>query len=261
MTFQVAGLTLGAALILVTIAFGVACLRRRFDTIDGLWGVGFAAIAVVGWWVAPVVDAPGAIGALLTVLWGTRLSLHIYQRNRAKPEDERYVAMLRRARRRPLGRMYFRAYLTQGVVMWFVSAPVQFALHEPATDGMRWLLWPGVLLWTVGFAFESVGDLQLRRFARDPANANSVLERGLWRYTRHPNYFGDACVWWGLYVVACTSWPGVATIASPLLMTWLLARGTGKPMLERDLVRRRPGYADYVARTSGFVPLPPKRSD
>jgi steroid 5-alpha reductase family enzyme len=150
-----------------------------------------------------------------------------------------------------------KVYLTQGAVMWFVSLPVQVACFEPAPLGP--VAWVGVLLWLVGFFFETVGDWQLTRFRNDPASKGQVLDTGLWRYTRHPNYFGDACVWWGLSLVAFTSWPGVLTILSPLLMTWLLAKGTGKPLLEKDMASRRPGYADYVRRTSGFVPLPPRK--
>ena len=117
----------------------------------------------------------------------------------------------------------------------------------------------GAALWAVGFAFETVGDLQLTRFSSDPANRGRVLDTGLWRYTRHPNYFGDACVWWGLSVVAFSAWPGILTVLSPVLMTWLLARGTGKPLLEKDIGSRRPGYREYVERTSGFLPLPPRK--
>jgi steroid 5-alpha reductase family enzyme len=142
--------------------------------------------------------------------------------------------------------------------MWFVSLPVQVAMFEQGEA--NWATWAGVLLWLVGFTFETVGDLQLTRFRNDPAMKGQVLDTGLWRYTRHPNYFGDACVWWGLSLIAFSSWPGVLTILSPLLMTWLLAKGTGKPLLEKDMASRRPGYADYVRRTSGFVPLPPKKS-
>jgi steroid 5-alpha reductase family enzyme len=111
----------------------------------------------------------------------------------------------------------------------------------------------------VGLFFETVGDWQLTRFRNDPATEGQVLDTGLWRFTRHPNYFGDACVWWGISLVAFEVWPGILTLASPVVMTWLLARGTGKPLLEKDIEERRPGYADYVRRTSGFVPLPPRR--
>ncbi|GAB3561838.1 DUF1295 domain-containing protein [Amycolatopsis endophytica] len=233
-----------AALILAT--FAVALRRRRFDTIDSAWGLGFALVAAV-----TLAREGGVPTAVLTLVWGLRLAAHITWRNRRGGEDPRYARM-----RQEPGRIFVRVYLTQGVVLWVVSLPVQVAPHGSPP---LWLTCLGVGVWLVGFVFEAVGDFQLQRFRADPASGGRVLDTGLWRYTRHPNYFGDACAWWGLYLLACHSWPAAATIVSPLIMTALLARGTGKPMLERDLVTRRPGYADYVRRTSGFLPLPPKR--
>ncbi|MEJ7721658.1 MAG: DUF1295 domain-containing protein [Ilumatobacteraceae bacterium] len=116
------------------------------------------------------------------------------------------------------------------------------------------------MIWAIGLTFETVGDLQLTRFRADPANKGQVMDHGLWRYTRHPNYFGDACVWWGIFLVAAEHWPGVLTILSPAVMTYLLVAKTGKALLERSMQESKPGYAEYVDRTSGFVPLPPRRS-
>jgi steroid 5-alpha reductase family enzyme len=135
-----------------------------------------------------------------------------------------------------------------------VSIPVQVAMFETSEPGA--LLYIGTAVWAVGFAFESIGDWQLARFRADPANQGQVMDRGLWRYTRHPNYFGDACVWWGLWLIAAQQWQGLVTVLSPVLMTWTLTRKTGKPTLEKDIADRRPGYKEYVERTSGFVPLP-----
>jgi steroid 5-alpha reductase family enzyme len=135
--------------------------------------------------------------------------------------------------------------------------PVQVALFVPRPPGV--LCWVGAALWAVGLFFETVGDWQLTRFRADPANRGTVLDHGLWRYTRHPNYFGDACVWWGLFLCVADTPLGWATVVSPLVMTYLLANGSGKPMLERQLANAKPGYAEYVARTSGFLPLPPRR--
>jgi steroid 5-alpha reductase family enzyme len=149
-------------------------------------------------------------------------------------------------------------YLPQGLIMWFVSLPVQVAMV--VEGGLGWVLWLGVAVWAVGFFFESVGDLQLTRFRSDPANRGTVLDTGLWRYTRHPNYFGDACVWTGLWLVAASAWPGALTVLSPAAMVWNLYAGTGKKLLEKDIGERRPQYADYVRRTSGFFPLPPKKT-
>ncbi|MBB1156423.1 MULTISPECIES: DUF1295 domain-containing protein [Amycolatopsis] len=250
------GLTAGVTLVAVTLTFGIARLRRRYDTIDTFWGLGFALVAVVSF---PFGSGPLALRlttAALTVVWGVRLAVHLHLRNRGKPEDPRYQQIAERAGPNPGARIFVRTYLMQAVVLWFVSLPVQFAMSGTGFGVTAWL---GVAGWLVGFVFETVGDEQLRRFRANPANRGRVLDTGLWRYTRHPNYFGDACVWWGLYLLACSTWPGAATILSPVAMTFTLARGTGKPMLEKGMRQTRPGYADYIARTSGFLPLPPKK--
>ena len=146
----------------------------------------------------------------------------------------------------------------QGLAMWFVSLPVQVAMVQPSTF---WpVVWVGVVVWLAGVSFEGIGDAQLAAFKKDPANKGQVMDRGLWRYTRHPNYFGDACVWWGLFLLAAGHWTGWLTVLSPALMTWLLVAKTGKALTEKRMSSSKPGYADYVARTSGFVPLPPRKS-
>jgi len=144
-------------------------------------------------------------------------------------------------------------FVLQAVISWFISLPVQAAMY--ARSGWSFLAYVGIAVWLIGLFFESVGDAQMNAFRNDPANEGQVMDRGLWRYTRHPNYFGDATVWWGLSVIAFAHWPGPLTVFSPVLMTWLLAKGTGKPLLEKDIEERRPGYADYVRRTSGFADL------
>ena len=249
-------ITAGVTLVAATATFGVARLRGRYDTVDTFWGLGFAIIAVVAF---PFGSGPLSlrlVTAALTVVWGVRLAVHLHLRNHGKPEDPRYARMVERAGDHAAGQLFVRVYLFQAVVLWFVSLPVQFAMYG---DGLGVLGWIGVAVWLIGFAFETIGDDQLRRFKADPASRGQVLDTGLWRYTRHPNYFGDACVWWGLYLLACSTWPGAATVLSPVVMTFTLARGTGKPMLEKGMQHTRPGYARYVERTSGFFPLPPKR--
>jgi len=251
--------TLLAVLLVLGATFVVALRLGRHAVVDVAWGLGFVAIAVASYLASG--DHGDATRRLLLLalpgLWGLRLGLHIARRSRGHGEDPRYEELLAKAPGNPQLFALRRIYLTQGVVMWFVSLPVQVAMFTQGEANLVTLL--GLLLWVVGFTFETVGDLQLTRFRNDPSTKGQVLDTGLWRYTRHPNYFGDACVWWGLSLVAFSSWPGVLTILSPLLMTWLLAKGTGKPLLEKDMASRRPGYADYVRRTSGFVPLPPKK--
>nr|WP_189158719.1 DUF1295 domain-containing protein [Lentzea pudingi] len=242
-------------LALLSLLFLYADSRKRYDLIDSVWGPGFAVIAVVTLLFADGEPTRQWLVAALTVVWGLRLGVHIHSRNRGKDEDPRYQDILRRAKGNPRLHMY-RVYLLQAVLMWIVSLPVQAAQHLSAPFGV--LDWLGTGVWLVGFAFEAVGDWQLSRFRAHPANKGAVMDRGLWRYTRHPNYFGDSVVWWGLYLFALHSWLGALTIVSPVVMTWLLAKGSGKPLLEKDIVSRRPGYAEYVRRTSGFFPLPPK---
>lgn len=250
----------GVVVLLVVVTFTASVLRDRHDTLDVAWGLGFALVAVMTFVLSGGEGdtATRVLVTALTAVWGVRLAVHIGLRGRGEPEDHRYAEMRRRAKGNPHLHVLVRAYLTQAVVLWVVSLPVQVAQYGPAVH--RGLIAAGVVLWSVGLLFEAVGDWQLRRFKSDPDNRGKVLDRGLWRYTRHPNYFGDACVWWGLFLLACSSWYGLATVVAPVLMTFLLAKGTGKPMLEEHMRRRRPAYADYVERTSGFLPLPPRRT-
>ncbi|SDM36694.1 Steroid 5-alpha reductase family enzyme [Lentzea albidocapillata subsp. violacea] len=248
-------ISLVVVLVLLSGLFLYADSRKRYDLIDSVWGPGFAVIAVLTLLFAEGEPTRQWVVTALTVVWGLRLGVHLHSRNRGKDEDPRYQDMLRRAKGNPRLRMY-RVYLLQAVMMWIVSLPVQAAQHLSAPFGV--LDWVGTGVWMVGFVFEAVGDWQLSRFRADPANKGAVMDRGLWRYTRHPNYFGDSVVWWGLYLFALHSWLAALTIIGPVIMTWLLLKGTGKPLLEKDIVSRRPGYAEYVRRTSGFFPLPPK---
>ncbi len=244
-----------AVFLLLSGLFLYADARKRYDLIDSAWGPGFAVIAVLTLLFADGEPTRQWLVTALTMIWGLRLGAHIYSRNRGKDEDPRYQDILRRAKGNPRLRMY-RVYLIQAALMWIVSLPVQAAQHLSAPFGL--LDWVGTGVWMVGFAFEAVGDWQLSRFRADPASKGAVMDRGLWRYTRHPNYFGDSVVWWGLFLFAAHSWAGALTIIGPVVMTLLLAKGSGKPLLEKDIVSRRPGYAEYVRRTSGFFPLPPK---
>jgi steroid 5-alpha reductase family enzyme len=259
-------LTALAVAVVLGITLRVALRVGKHAVVDVAWGLGFAVIASVSYAVSIAFDEgdPGRrlLVAALTVIWGLRLATHIGLRSRGHGEDPRYEALLDKAPGNRTAYAVRKIYLTQGAVMWFVSLPVQVAVFQPQGLGLAGfgvLVWIGVALWAVGLFFETVGDLQLTRFRGDPASKGKVLDTGLWRYTRHPNYFGDACVWWGISLVAFSAWPGILTIISPVFMTFLLAKGTGKPTLEKDMDKRRPGYADYVRSTSGFIPLPPRK--
>ncbi|MEO5317208.1 DUF1295 domain-containing protein [Arthrobacter sp. CC3] len=243
----------------LAVTFAVAVAQRRHSVMDVAWGPGFVAVALASWLLSAGTGDDGRrlLLLLLTGVWGLRLGTHIGWRARGGHEDPRYEAMLGDA---PGSRDVYalrRVYLPQGLVMFFVSLTVQVGMF--ATGAVGWVALLGVLLWVIGFVFETVGDWQLAQFKKNPSNKGTVLKTGLWRYTRHPNYFGDAAVWTGLFLVAADSWPGILTILSPALMVWALAGKTGKPLTEKAM-SARPGYKEYVESTSGFIPWPPRRS-
>lgn len=244
--------------LLLAITFLLGVRTGRHTVIDTAWGLGFVTVAGTAFALRQGDDLRAAVALTLTAIWGVRLAVHIGRRSAGRGEDPRYDELLgERSGNRNVVALR-RVYAPQAVVLWLVSLPVQVAMFSDRGPGV--LLWVGLAVWGVGLFFEAVGDWQLQRFRDDPASKGAVLDTGLWRYTRHPNYFGDACVWWGLWLVAAdTGLPGWLTVLSPVLMTWLLAKGTGKPLLERNIVERRPLYAAYVENTSGFFPLPPRR--
>jgi len=232
--------------------------KRDASIVDIFWGLGFALIAIVARATGTGHVPRMNLVAALTVLWGVRLAGYLLWRNWGAGEDYRYQAM-----RRGIGERFWwvslvTVFALQGVLMWVVSLPVQWAQASPLPSELGVLDLAGVLFWSVGLIFESIGDLQLARFKSDPANRGKVMDRGLWRYTRHPNYFGDAVLWWGLFLIAFSTPGSWWTVIGPLTMTGLLMRVSGVPLLERRLAKTRPEYADYVRRTSAFVPWWPR---
>ena len=251
------------ALFAASLFVAVRVRGNRHDGIDVVWGAGFGIVAITSLilsvgegdlWRQLLITA-------LTCIWGFRLAWHIERRNRGKDEDQRYVEIMERARGNPLLHIVRKVYLPQAVIMWVVSLPVQLGQYGYASGALAVTVTVlGVLSWAVGFFFETVGDAQLAAFKADPANKGQVMDQGLWHYTRHPNYFGDAAVWWGLTLLALHHPAGLIGLVSAALMTWLLAKGTGAKLLESTIGNRRPGYVEYVKRTSGFFPLPPKKT-
>ncbi|WP_407548942.1 DUF1295 domain-containing protein [Streptomyces sp. Pv4-95] len=251
----------GAALAVMLVTFAVARSRGLHRIVDVAWGIGFCAVALVSYVLSGAAEGPDAgrraLTLALTLLWGLRLAWHIARRGRGHGEDPRYARMLARAPGNPAWYALRKIYLLQGALVWLVSLPVQAACYVTGAPGP--LALAGVALWLLGFGCEAVGDHQLARFKADPANKGRIMDRGLWAWTRHPNYFGDFCVWWGLYLLACDQWQAAAVAAvAPLVMTALLTVGSGKRLLEAHMADR-PGFAAYRARTSGFFPLPPRR--
>ncbi len=232
---------------------------RDASIVDIVWGAGFVVVTVVAAAVGDGLEDRQTLLLAVVGVWGLRLAGYLAWRRVGTGEDRRYRAMRHRAGASFPVRSLFTVFLLQGVVMWVVSLPVQLAM-TPTSPDLGALAVVGVLVWGVGFFFETVGDAQLARFLADPANDGNVMDRGLWRYTRHPNYFGDMCVWWGVFLVAAESGDAVMGVIGPIVMTVLLTRVSGVPLLERSLTRRRKDYDDYVTRTSAFVPRPPRSS-
>ncbi|AKG46240.1 DUF1295 domain-containing protein [Streptomyces xiamenensis] len=255
-----AALSAVVLLVLMAATFAVAMAKGGLHrVVDSAWGLGFAALAVAGWIASTGRgdDAHRLLVAVLTAVWGLRLAAHIAWRGRGHGEDPRYARMLDKA---PGNRHVYalrKVYLLQGVLILLVSAPVQIALYAGAPPLP--LTVAAIALWALGMFFEAVGDRQLARFRADPANRGRLMDRGLWSWTRHPNYFGDFAVWWGLYLLACSGWTAaLVALPAPLVMSALLIFGSGKALLERRMADR-PGWAAYAARTSGFFPRPPRR--
>lgn len=251
-------LLLSAAVIAaaMTALWVVSLVLRDASIVDIFWGAGFVLVA----WVS-FAAAEGAAGrrwllVALTTVWGLRLAGYLAWRNVGKGEDFRYQAMRARAGSRFWIVSLFQVFGLQGALMWLVSLPVQAGMVPGSQIGP--LAWIGFAVWMIGLCFETIGDAQLARFKADPANRGRVMDRGLWRYTRHPNYFGDFCIWWGLYVVALDASGTWWTVVGPLVMSTLLIRVSGAALLEKSLTSRREGYADYIRRTSGFFPRPPR---
>jgi steroid 5-alpha reductase family enzyme len=263
MEFSLSNFLAVSAFSLLAVAFLMAATafvgRRqgRVSVVDTTWGLGFVVVAVVA---GSIGDGPLWRRALVTALvavWGGRLARHMHTRNKGKGEDPRYEAMLADQPGDPFLVAIRKVYLVQGAAVWFVSLPLQ--VSAAAGDGVIWVAVVGAALWLLGVVFEAVGDAQLARFKADPANRGTVMDRGLWSWTRHPNYFGDFSVWWGLYLVAASAWPGLLTILSPVVMTYFLVFATGARLLEKEM-SKRPGYPEYQRRTSYFLPRPPRRT-
>lgn len=245
-----------AVLMLSTWLLSIAV--RNASIVDIVWGLGFILIGWTTWLNAPSGNR-SLILPILTTIWGLRLSLYLAWRNHGRPEDFRYRAMRDRHGSRFWLVSLSTVFSLQGTVMWVVSLPLQTsACSAPQTS---WLVSVGSLIWLIGLFFETVGDWQLAKFRADPENQGTVLDRGLWRYTRHPNYFGDFCVWWGVFVIAIGCGAPTFSVVGPVLMSILLLKVSGVSLLEKTLVNSRPGYSEYVRQTSSFFPMPRRNED
>jgi steroid 5-alpha reductase family enzyme len=247
-----------AVLVLMTVVWGISVVRRDASIVDRVWGLAFI-VAVVTY--AALGDGTGTRTALvvtLVTIWGLRLSVHITARNWGAGEDERYVRMRERHPESFAVTSLFRVFWVQAVLAWVISLPLLAATTRATAGGLGWLDVLGLVVWLVGFVFEAGGDWQLSRFLADPANRGTVMDRGLWRYTRHPNYFGDTTVWWGLFLFALATGAWWSALG-PALLTFVIVRISGVAMTERGMSAgssKRTGYDEYVRRTNAFIPGP-----
>jgi steroid 5-alpha reductase family enzyme len=233
---------------------------KNVNLVDSLWSLFFLAGALIYAANLETLGPRAVLVLILLTLWALRLSFHLAQRNRGKPEDHRYQAIRRNNSPGFAWKSLFIVFGLQAVLAWVVALPLFVAVAGETPLNRLDVLGTGLLL--AGLTLEALADRQLARFKADPANRGQVMDRGLWRYSRHPNYFGEACVWWGFWLIALaagTGWTAAWTLLSPILMTFLLLKVSGVALLEKDIAERRPAYRDYIARTSAFLPWLPRR--
>lgn len=244
---------------LMTALWVVSLLVHNSSIVDVFWGPGFVLVAWVYFVLTPDGFAPRKwLICVLASVWGFRLGLHILVRNWGKPEDFRYQVWRKESGSSWWWFSFIKVFLIQGLLLWIISIPLLAAQMSATPASLTLLDLLAVIVWAYGFFFEAVGDWQLARFKADPANKGKLFTGGVWRYTRHPNYFGDAAQWWGYFLLAAAAGAWWA-VYSPLIMTGLLLRVSGVALLEKTLKTTKPGYEEYVATTSAFIPMPPRR--
>ncbi len=249
-----------AVVLMMVCGWLLSLIRNNVTVVDSLWGLGFVLVA---WMTLLQVDGVRERQWLLTgltTLWGLRLAVYLTWRNHGKGEDPRYAAWRESTGRRFWWTSLFKVFLLQALFLWVIALAIQAGQTggQQAPFGKVDLI--GATIWLFGFIFESVGDWQLAKFKSDPSNKGKVMRTGLWRYTRHPNYFGESLIWWGIFVIAAADVGNWWTVISPIIITAVLLKMTGIPLTEKLSIQKRPGYADYIAVTSSFVPWPPKQT-
>jgi steroid 5-alpha reductase family enzyme len=234
--------------------FGVSVVKKRNDVADIAWGIGFVLIAWLSFYLSGY-SLKSLLANSLVTIWGIRLASHIYSRNKSKPEDSRYLEW-RKTWRFFYLRSFLQIFFLQGIFLFLISLPIMFINHSISYSfGIVEVI--GVLIWALGFYFESTGDSQLKEFISNPANKGKLMDQGLWRYSRHPNYFGEVTQWWGIFIIALSITGSLFTIIGPLTITILILFVSGVPLLEKKYAGR-PDWEEYKKKTSVFIPLPPR---
>ncbi len=251
-------ITLGLILfIYMNLWFVISLIKKRNDVADIAWGLGFVVLAWISLLLNKATFWMPIIVNILVSIWGLRLAYHIYSRNKNKTEDYRYAAWRVEWGKWFYLRSYFQIYILQGFLLFMISLPVLF-INIYQVESFSILVLLGILVWGLGFFFESVGDAQLARFIKDPLNKGKLMQSGLWKYTRHPNYFGEVTQWWGIFIIALSVPYGLVSILGPITITFLILKVSGIPMLEKKM-EQNPEFQEYKKRTSMFFPLPVRR--
>ncbi len=258
------GLNFGLLVAIMVILWLISVRIRDVSFIDAFWAYGMAIMASASFM---QVENPGSLAYIiwmLTALWGIRLGTHLFLRWRKEGVDPRYKKIMGRAmEKQGMGfakAALLKAWAMQIPLLFIVCLPAQLGILLAGADAAGPVAVIGVAIAVIGIAFETIGDMQLKAFRSNSANQGKVLDSGLWKYTRHPNYFGDFCAWWGIWLVASqTGWPVWIAAVGPIFLSFTLMKWSGAPLLEKSLKKNRPDYVDYIERTSGFFPMPPKK--
>jgi steroid 5-alpha reductase family enzyme len=232
--------------------FVVSLLKKRNDVADVAWGLGFMLLAWTSFFIGAGSGLRGLLVNILVSAWGLRLAWHIYSRNKGKTEDYRYLAWRREWGKWFYLRSYLQIYILQGFLLFLIALPV-LIINTNQSTSLRWFDLIGVAIWLLGFLFEVIGDAQLARFLKNPANKGKLMQSGLWAYTRHPNYFGEVTLWWGMWLIATPVPYGVLGVIGPITITFLILKVSGIPMLEKEM-EKHPDFLEYKKRTSMFIP-------
>jgi steroid 5-alpha reductase family enzyme len=257
--WSVFGWNLMAVVILMSLGWLVSLPGRNVTVVDSLWGLGFVLIAWVTFALADGYWGRRWLIAVLITLWGLRLCAYLSYRNWGKGEDPRYGQWRQASGDRFWIVSLFKVFWLQALFLWVIALVVQLPQMAPQPAHLTGWDGFGAAVFLIGFACESIADRQLQRFKADLANQGQVMDRGLWRYSRHPNYFGECLIWWGMFFIALAVPGGGWTLISPVIITLVLLKMTGVPLTERTTMERRPGYRDYMRRTSTFIPWFPKK--
>ena len=236
--------------------FAISIVKKRNDIADIAWGLGFILMAWSSFLLGENYSQRGILVGLLVSVWGIRLASHIFKRNRTKTEDYRYAQWRKDWGKWFYLRSYFQIYLLQGMLLYLIAIPI-FIINLYAGVEIGLLDMVGLMIWLIGFGFEAIGDAQLKNFINDPDNKGKLMQSGLWQYTRHPNYFGEVTMWWGIWVISLSALFSIFSIISPLAISFLILKVSGIPMLEKKY-EGRTDFEEYKKRTSAFFPLPPR---